>query len=100
MISVLLVSPFSKDANSFHRCSGPWNYMAKQARIKDKQFRIALASDEVGIHGTAWDVVDQFDLVFFHRPCREDDLTILKIAKLLGVPTWVDYDDWLFDVPF
>lgn len=97
MPHVLIMSPFARDANSFYRGKGPWNYLAKQNR---NTVRVSLANDDLGTQGVGWDTVDQFDMVYFHRPCREDDLTVLKIAKNLGVPTWVDCDDWLFDIPY
>lgn len=97
MIKVLIVSPFSHDANSYHRCMGPWTYLAKHNRDK---VQIALAQDDLGMAGVAWDQIAQFDAVFFHRPCRDDDMTMLKIAKNLGIPVWADFDDWLFDVPY
>ena len=112
MIKILLVSPFSKDANSYYRALGPWNYLAKQNRKRRyrhtqdldaanvPEVEIRVAQDSIGVQGIAWDVVDQFDLVFMHRPCRNEDITIMKVAYNLGVPVWVDYDDWLFDVPY
>lgn len=93
---VLLVTPYAKDANSFWRCVGPWSYLRK---MMEGELEIEVAQDSIGLTGVAWDVISQFDLVFFHRPCRPDDLTMLQIAKNLQVPTWIDYDDWLFDVP-
>jgi len=99
MIQILVVSPWAKDANSFYRCMGPWSYLAKQSRKRGDVVQIRLAQDDIGNQGVAWDTVDQCDLVFMHRPCRDGDMTILKVAKNMNVPVWVDYDDWLFDVP-
>lgn len=108
MIRALVVSPYAKDANSFHRCMGPWNYLAKHSRqtardgkgispAEDIQF--SLAQDDIGTNGVAWDTVGQFDILFLHRPCRPDDLKFIQMARLMNVPVWSDYDDWLFEVP-
>lgn len=99
MIRMLLVTPFSKDANSFHRALGPWSYLTKMARREGFDFEFFVAGEDTGHKGVAWDTVGQYDLVFMHRPCRTDDLTILRVAKNKNVPVWVEYDDWLFDVP-
>lgn len=104
MIKILAVSPMSKDANSFFRCMGPLSYLEKYAGNGEK-FQIKLSQDEIGnpqphgMSGLAWDAIGRFDLVYMHRPCRPDDLTILRVARNMNVPVIVDYDDWLFDVP-
>lgn len=105
MKKVLIVTPYAKDANSFWRCMGPWGYLEKESRKLGipnlGEVELVLAQDEIGIKdGVNWSTVSRFDLVFMHRPCRPDDLTILKLAKLENVPVWVDYDDWLFELPF
>jgi hypothetical protein len=48
---------------------------------------------------SGWDILSKYDIVFFHRPCRQVDHTLMCISKYLNVLTWVDYDDWLFEVP-
>lgn len=93
MKRILVVTPYERDANSFWRCMGPMNYMQKNSK---NEVQITLAQSSMGI---AWCDIMQYDLVFLHRPCRPDDLTIMKIAHNCNVPTWVDYDDWLFDIP-
>ena len=72
---------------------GPLTYLAKKS---NNYISITVANPSLGV---AWPDILQYDLVFCHRPCRGDDLTILKIAHNCGVPVWVDYDDWLFDIP-
>lgn len=100
MIRVLVVTPYGKDANSYHRCVGPWSYLAKVARAKGEQIEFSVVGDDIGMSGVGWDVVGQFDIVSLHRPCRPDDLTIMRIARNMNVPTVIDYDDWLFEVPY
>lgn len=98
-IKMLLVSPYTKDANSFWRAVGPWSYLAKMARKVGFDFEFDVAGEDLAHKGLAWDVMGRYDMAFFHRPCREDDLTIMKVARLMNVPTWVEFDDWLYEVP-
>lgn len=93
MKRILIVSPYERDANSFWRCMGPMTYLQNHS---DGEIQITLSQMTNGI---AWCDVMQYDLVFLHRPCRADDLTVMKIAHNCGIPTWVDYDDWLFNIP-
>lgn len=85
------------DANSLHRCLGPWSVLTRDNR---DLYEFQVAQDDLGMQGFGWNVVCQFDAIFFHRPCREDDLKVMQIAHLHNVPTWIDYDDWLFEVPY
>ena len=73
--------------------------MANQSRLNGGDFDFDVAGEDLGHKGVAWDTVGRYDAVFFHRPCRPDDLTIIRIAKNMNVPVWVEYDDWLFEVP-
>lgn len=49
--------------------------------------------------GLCWADIGMYDLIFLHRPCTEDHLNVMKIAKNENVPVWVDYDDWLYGLP-
>lgn len=93
MIKILVITPYERDANSFWRCMGPMTYLQKHS---DGEIQITLSQSNNGI---AWCDVMQYDVVFLHRPCRTDDLTVMQIAHNCGIPTWVDYDDWLFNIP-
>jgi hypothetical protein len=48
---------------------------------------------------TSWATLAFADVLFMQRPHRQRDLDTLKMAKAQGVKTWVDYDDFLLDVP-
>lgn len=97
MIKILVVSPYSKDANSLYRGLGPWQYLTKANR---DEVSMTVGQDDIGMSGISWDVIGQFDLLFLHRPCRDDDLTLIKVARNMNVPVWIDYDDLLTDVPY
>lgn len=92
-MKILVITPFSRDANSFWRCMGPMSYLAKHSNG-------AIQIDVPSLNSTiAWDTLSQYDLVFLHRPCRRDDLVVMQVARNCNVPVWIDYDDWLFHLP-
>src|SRR5271166_5681968 len=93
MKRILIVSPYERDANSFWRCMGPMTYLQNHS---GGEIQITLSQMTNGI---AWCDIMQYDLIFLHRPCRTDDLTVMKIAHNCGIPCWIDYDDWLFSIP-
>lgn len=93
MKKIYVQTPFGKDANSFWRCMGPLGYLAKQS-----QGEIQLHVPQDGAQYN-WSAMTDIDLLFLHRPCRPDDLIMMQIARNMGVPVWIDYDDWLFHLP-
>lgn len=92
-MNILVISPYTRDASSFWRCMGPMSYLARHSNSK-----INIEVPSIGTQ-LAWDTIIRYDLVFMHRPCRRDDLTVMQIAKNANVPVWIDYDDWLFELP-
>jgi hypothetical protein len=72
---------------------GPLTYLAKKS---GGEIQLQMANFTEGV---SWATVSQVDLVFLHRPCRDVDLKVIQISHNLNIPTWVDYDDWLFGLP-
>jgi len=93
MKKIFVNTPYSSDANSFWRCMGPLSYMAKQS---EGEIQVDLPIDGTKIY---WDRLDKYDLIFMHRPCSDQDLLLLQMARLQNIPVWSDYDDWLFHLP-
>ncbi len=93
MKKIFVNTPFSADGNSFWRCMGPLNYLAKHS---EGDVQVYLPPDGTQIK---WDRLSEFDIIFMHRPCRPQDLLLLQMARLLNIPVWTDYDDWLFQLP-
>lgn len=92
-MKILIITPYARDANSFWRCMGPMAYLAKTS---NGVITIDTPPENIQL---AWDRIAQYDLIFMHRPCRRDDLTVMQIARNCNIPVWVDYDDWLFQLP-
>jgi hypothetical protein len=100
-ISLFVHTPFGSDANSQYRCIGPWSDLSTLDREVNGRsgFNFEVAQDDFGHRGIAWNHVRKFDAVYLHRPCQQDQLTILEIAKNLNKPVMIDFDDDLFNVP-
>lgn len=74
-------------ATSFYRGIGPLQEMSHQG------------VDVTVLDQISWAKIGFCDIYFSQRPATESDLRALYYAKNLGVQTWIDYDDNLFEVP-
>lgn len=93
MTKIFINTPYGSDANSFWRCMGPMGYLAKHS---EGNIQIYCPPPSTSFQ---WDMLVDFDLIFMHRPCRPADLQLIKMARLMNIPVWSDYDDWLFYLP-
>lgn len=82
-----------RDSTSLYRCMGPLSHLAKTHRDR---VQLDLPAEKEVI---AWDRVADADVIYLHRPTQPSGLMCMRMARLLNIPVWVDYDDWLFDVP-
>lgn len=87
--------PNGDDATSFMRAWGPFGQMAKRDR------RLVLVPNPVlpnGVQDFSWPWVSQCDAIFVQRPWMKAHGQLLVLASMLGIPTWVDWDDDLGSV--
>lgn len=96
-VKILIVTPYGQDAHSFWRCIGPMSYLAKYSG-GDIEIQ-TMGQVQGNQEKVTWAELATFDIIFLHRPCRPDDLTVIQMARNLNIPTWMDLDDWLFDIP-
>lgn len=89
MISVMVILPNTLDATSFYRGAGPLN------QLRRSMSNLILTYPQ-NIH---WPVCDASDALFIQRPYKKEHLKTIEIAKASRQPVWVDYDDFLFDIP-
>lgn len=94
MKKIFINTPYSSDANSFWRCMGPMSYLAKHS-----EGEIQIDCPPANGPNYQWDRIADADLIFMHRPCRTQDMQLIKMARTLNIPVWSDYDDWLFHLP-
>lgn len=83
-----MVVPDYSDACSFYRSYGPWSRLAKHYPI-----------ELVHLEKASWVELAQLDLVYLGRPYLEVHAGFAELARLNGVPVWVDFDDLLTGVP-
>ncbi len=89
-ITTLYVIPNPKDSTSLYRGVGPLSGMRRASK---GDFNYGYAGE------ISWPVLQNCDLVYLQRPYRREHLEIAQMARASHVPVWVDYDDFLFDVP-
>lgn len=92
-IKILAVTHNGNDAHSFWRFLGPLLYLQKVYE------EVEIIVKTLGTDDVLWPSMLGCNLVMLHRPCTKDDISVIQLAKLCGVPVWMDLDDWLFDVP-
>lgn len=89
MIKIACDIPVLHDVTSLYRALGP---LAHLRRIDERISNHHLALWH-------WGTIADHDLVFMQRPYTDDHVGRMEIAKDLGVPVWIDYDDMLWEVP-
>lgn len=88
MINILCDIPILDDASSFYRGMGPLSQLRKKLPVN------------LVTKGTpTWDTLSTTDILFMQRPFSEDHLKLATLARSMGVPIWMDFDDLLTDVP-
>lgn len=80
--------PSLADTTSFYRAAGPLSDLRKQ---------MDLECYEPSKYN--WATMMGADALFMQRPYTKDDVGIMEMALRFKVPVWVDYDDFLFDLP-
>ena len=89
---ILEINNRPENAISFYRSRMPWNYIQKE--YDDIIVNTKRAEDIFG-----WDTLTGYDVIFITNPRIAKHLDIIRVAKNLGVKTWIDYDDCYLDIP-
>lgn len=88
--------PCGDDGTSLVRGEGPFFAMAKE----DRRLEIELAPVNAdGEQAITWNWIGRNDALFLQRPFRPIDLHAAVLAKYMGRPVWLDWDDDLSSVP-
>lgn len=85
---VLTLIPNVSDATSYYRASG---VLSKMRYVMDCDF---LPESNVSWNSLAW-----ADIAFAQRPFGESFYKACIIIKNNNIPLWIDFDDYLIDVP-
>jgi len=97
----LLVVPASpNDTTSLYRSLGPLAELRRSVMhngiVDAPDFTYTQVRD---VKEFTWSTVCEFDAVFFQRPYKSVHVTCAELARAMGRPIWIDYDDDLFEVP-
>lgn len=86
---ILFYAPMEYDNTSFYRCSGilPYLTCTDYEMINSSQ-----------IQDWNWSTFINIDVFFCHRPCTQEHINMMTLAKDAGCKVIVDYDDNLFAV--
>lgn len=86
---ITCIIPISEDPTSFYRGAGPL------ARLQKENDDIHLLFPQ----SVSWATLQMSDILFMQRPATPDHFSALCMAKNLGMPVWVDFDDDNLAVP-
>lgn len=90
MKKIMAIIPNVLDATSYYRGVGTMSILRKNRPDVDVDF-----SERVNMMSMMMS-----DVVFMQRPYKSASLEAARMAKKRNIPLWVDYDDFLFEVPF
>ena len=89
MIKIIAATPVPSDGTSFYRAFGIFKNLERMLNIQFLQLPQAYQ----------WPLLKMADIMFMHRPFVNENVTMLKYAKELGLKIWIDHDDNLFELP-
>lgn len=89
MRNLLVVCPDPSDATSWYRGVTPFS------RLGSDKWDVTIQRK----NQTDWCDLMKHDVIFFQRPFLPEHLQYIRVAKGLGKKIWIDYDDFLFQVP-
>jgi len=81
------------EASGFYRTGGVIPDLRK--KMPGVEFDL-VQWDEVVLH---WQVIMGYDLIMMQRPFSQEAMNLCGYIKNFHIPIWVDYDDYLLDVP-
>lgn len=82
------VTGHGQDGCAWYRGIGPWSVLGKDYA---DEYNVCFFSGEA-----QWGDLRQAHCLFLLRPYTKPELKMARMAKTLGIPIWVDWDDWLF----
>jgi len=91
-MKILFIAPRTYDSCSFYRSGGIAPDLKR--KLGADIFMTSLEKDKFD-----WQKMMMYDLVMFQRPYSDTTLAMQIYLKKLGIPVWVDFDDFTLDVP-
>ena len=90
-MNLAVLSPNPNDATSFYRAMGPLSSLMKSGFLDD-----LTVLDERTV---SWWNIKHADVLLMQRPASPHHVAIARLACDMSIPLWVDYDDFLWEVP-
>ena len=95
-MKILIVTPVTTDSCSFYRSGG----IAPDLREKlNRNFPTDIYVTSWDKEKFVWQNLIEYNLIMFQRPYTDMSLQMGLYVKNLGIPLWVDFDDYLLDIP-
>lgn len=79
---------------SLSRCLGPFSAMAKE----DPRLELVFPFQMQGGQDVGWAWLARCDAIYYSHPINDFDLSVLWLARTMGVPVWSEYVDDVFHV--
>lgn len=88
-MKIVAYIPSPEDGTSFYRGVGPLSELHKTDKNIQVDFKRYCSFTDI----------KGYDLAFFQRPFRKEEIQSIKLCKQMGIPVVIDYDDDFFNVP-
>lgn len=88
-IKIAMACPIPDDPTSWYRGVGPFTHLQKMCTNIQLLFPNPIS----------WASIKMADICFLQRPCAPEHFQMLCLAKDIGIPVWVDFDDDNLSVP-
>lgn len=79
---------------SLLRCLGPLTAMCKE----DDRLELVFPPETAAGKDIGWSWLARCDAIFYSHPNTDSDLSVLWLAKTMGIPIWSEYVDDIFNV--
>lgn len=85
------VTGTGEDGCAFYRGMGPWSVLGKE-------FSSEVEVSFFGGPAAPWGDMRMADALFLMRPYTKSELQMVRRAKQVGIPVWIDVDDLLLEL--
>lgn len=90
---LLTASPSMNDCIAFWRTYGPLN------ALRQSMPKLGLRQIEIDTTRMHWPYYAEASAAYLQRPHTGRHIAFMDDCTMNGLPTWIDHDDWLWEVP-
>ena len=92
-MKLLVLTVNKNDSTSFYRANGVLHDLKNQIELDITAMNFSELKD------MSWASLVLFDVVFMQRPYQAVALKMAQYCREMNLPVWIDFDDYLLDVP-